>query len=1517
MDNVTGSAAAEALHEGTDFLSALFGTPLGILIFIILLIIAAFVLYIVIQRFRHRHALKEERRSLKDDLMIWSNLSRMVSGEKGASRGKQNLAANYELIRLVFKTAQDYIKVHCQRKQRTPWYAVLGEPLSGKTSLFGDGTLNTVSLRQEQDPGNTEPLHFHIHRDRVYLDVRGNVFFDNWMGGSSAEWYSICDLIRSSHAVKPLSGIILTIPADALIIDSESITEKKASLIFSEMLRLSRTVRMNLPVRIVITKADCILGFREFFSGITAARKKMTGIDLSSFAQNGGHYNEILFRRAWNKYILALKKTSYGLLLSKKAVDASYTAQGRIDITSGIFSYPEQVNALADTLCHYLRVIFDPDSDTLPGIPEGIYFCSSADQGMCFSAAFAALRHVKTEDAPLSGRHDPLSESLFRDALLGSSLNDLDHRARFTRKEIIRRHVPALAVGIALSLFALNYLAGAVLGNHLITRNLEADTQYYRQMATLFRTHALLDSPLLDVDRETGEGIDRFDSIMTGMTGVTRFNFFASSKLTLLADRPLPLIYAPGSYLFYDYNNLYHDERETIYNQMASDMIFFPAATSFVYNLQHDDSYFTEARADALLDCMHLSLSDADRHVHEKSTDVIQTCLEGIVNAMYPNVSVKAARELSDITDGNQSFAKNAIRQIMLYKDFFPGINTGIRNLVKQLQDVNAYPESDYQSFRAIVKYGSDFITTVKHMRDFARDEGKRDPKAAIADYRELRQEIFYAMNTAELLDRDYANFLNSFSTPLLPEKKGGAGEMETLDLQRLALFDKSHYAYRKLLEDDFQAFIAYIESSSEIGRHLDRSYSDSASLAGFRDRALKNLDQDYQRTKAGLQNIINSNVFNRKAGAGPSQPCNYRIIADLMQIIYVNEDELPVALRKPENFARQFQDLGNIFKSKAANLKEFFEIHKELENTIHIADAAATFLEYEEFLARVHLAENLLKFYPEDGRMATTVAEVAREITAADGDVLGDYIDTASARRALGNFDVDEEYAPRATEILITPLAVLLEYDGKAKGGKDGKKDGAAPRDSGRASVMFASYIQNDPRLKKLQRTVTRYADSFVSYWASFADSIKPAFRDYNGFHEFSKASRAYEINAGLRDIYSMAFDVLSGIHNSVLSANGAASRDHALKVIGARKKLLDLGYNQACTNILNSWALLPEDPIKANRYVSGLSRKAVRNDYTLLMAENGAQNTMPWWDSFVRQGIHLLKSEAGTTVIASLSEFQNRLYYFPVLRNGNTSGQVIPPEDMQKLRKGLMGYGIVKSGPASGNNDGKDAATDTAKLPPEAADEGVDSMQKPLLSGIQAGRDGVAAWAEHVDFILKTFGDTEHPVIAKIAIPDISTQNALLEKVYGKDMASAALRFRYMDVTSGKLPAKRFSSLVTDAPEKVIYEGRADAEGIRFRFFRYSDDKGAEAEIAVKGRYAPLRLYLDENLVHLDEDTENDAAGKDGKDRGQASYVPLKVSSFDGDDSVIFLKIYFSKKMLTPEEWPSAENWPLLSAY
>lgn len=1529
MDNLKN--AAEVTQEGPDFFTSLFGNPLGILVFIILLVISAFVIYVIIRKIRRRRALNEERRSLKDDLMVWSNLSRMVSGEKGASQGKQNLSANYEIIRLIFKTAQDYIKTHCIKKQHTPWYAVLGEPLSGKTSLFRDGELNTVSIRQEQDPGNTEPLHFHVHRDRVFLDVRGNVFFDNWLGGSSAEWYAICEFIHSVHAVKPLSGIILTIPADALIADSESITDKKAALIFSETLRLTRAIRMTVPIRIVITKADCILGFREFFDGIPAAsRTRMSGIDLSDLRQGTGRYTDSVFSRAWDEYIAALKDTALGLMISKKALDASYTAQGRIDLSSYVFAFPDQVAALKDNLRHYLRVIFDPDSSVLAGMPEGIYFCSSCDQGVCFSAVFAELKKAKPDEAPLSSRHTPLEAAVFRNELLGQSLADLDRLAVFTKSEIIRRHVPALTMVVILGLISLMYLAGALLGNRLITRNLEADTQFYRQLASLFKAHAPLNSPLLDMDENTATGTDHFDSIMNGMPEVTRFNFFTSSKITLLADRPLPLLYAPASYLFYDYNNLSHSERKTIYNQLTTDMILFPASKSFVSNLRRDDSYFTEKRADALLDCMHLSISDADNHAGEKSTDVMEQCLVSIVRYMYPQVSRKVAQEISDFASGKESFARNAVRQILLHKDFYPGINNGIKNLVKQLIDVNAYPESDYQMFRHVVMHGSDLNRSLDTLRDFGR-EGQNNITSAFQNYREARQEVFHAISTADYLSKNYRDFLITFAMPPLSDLAGSKKEKqdkddnagdkkaeESVNMARAAYFEKSYRDYQNILDDDFMHFIDYVNASSDISAHIDYSYTDIDSLVNFQNKARNNLEKDYQTVKSGLTDILASKIFAMSSAKGSDNRMNYQDLAEMLRIIYVNDEDLPIALRHPENFEKQIRDMGSIFKIKRNHLKSFLDSHKDLEATAKLGDAARAFLEYEEATALISLAKNLLEFYPEDTSLAATVAAVARDISSENG-VLEQYLDADSAARTLGSFNMDAEYAPRAVNILINPAAALLEYSQQSK--KKGQKGAQAAEKgaqaaekgdtaaAGKAYGIFSAFVDSDPRVQKMQRQVTRYADAFVTYWSAFAENLKPSFHDYESFHEFAKRSRSYEINASLRDVYNMSYDVLSEIRDPVLSGSGISSRDHALKHISARMKLLDLNYNQVCSTTLNSWSLLPDDPLKANRYLNTISKKNVRKDYTQLMSQRGADSTIPWWDSFVRQGIQLLKAEANYNVTASLAEFQNRLYYFPVLRDGNISGQVILPEDMAKLRKSLRSFGIIT------DPEKKEAEKDASEAD-AAADEGVDTLKEPLMSGLSSGRNNVPQWAQHADFILKTFGDTENPVSVKIAIPDIKTQNALISGVYGKEeRTNAALKFRYLDIQAGEEPAKRFSSIVTDTSEKVIYEGRADAEGLTFRFFRFSDDQGAEAEINIRGRYAPLRLYLDKNLIRISR-----SSGKDGKDdqkNSAASYVPLTVKSSDGDDCVIFVKVYFSQQMLAPEDWPSQENWPLLSAY
>lgn len=1493
--------------ESQDFMTSLFGNPLGIVILIILFLILVLAVYILVKRFKHRHQMKKERRSLKDDLMIWSNLSKMVSGENENKQGKQNLSPNTELIKMFFASAKKVIGTRCPKKGSTPWYMVIGEPLSGKDSLFTEGQLNTYTVLHENDPHGKEPVNFHVNSERIYLSVKGRVFFDNWMGGSSAEWYTICDLIKKTHRIKPLSGIILTIPADALLADNEGLTEKKASLISSELLRLTGTIRMRIPVRVLITKSDCIRGFREFFSGVSGTgRNRTVGFSLTS---NSGVYEEERFTEEWDSFISDLKETAAGMFLSKKIIDASYTDNGRIDLSSYIFTFPQQVETLRSNLRHYLKIIFNSANTGTPRVmTEGVYFCSTADQGICFDSGFAELKQATTDESPLTESHEHLKGSYFVSSVLGSSLGFLDRRADFTKSEKIRRNVPAVTIGLVLGLLTLNYLAGAILGQSLISRKLEMDTQYYKQISTLFESHAMLNSPLLDVDYNSGNGIDRFDELMENIPGVTRFNFFTNSKLTLLADRPLPMIYAPTNYLFYDYNNLYHQERQTIYNQMAADMIFFPAATSFTYNLKNNDSYYTEARADALLAFMKLSQVGGDPGILSgRNSRTIRKSLQSIVDYMYPDVSSKVAKELSDITGGNENYSASVIRQILLYKEYYPSINQGIRNLIKQIIEGNAYPESDYQTFKFLIKNGNEIKHTAEKFISFTSDISNRDLDQSIEEYMKLRREIYYTINRADYLDRNYAEFLSTFSTPVVAKKdsKDNAEAGKTLDLQRSALFEKSYLDYKNIVNDDFKEFTDYIQNNTERKRYFDSDYSDTGKVLHLQNVAADNITRDYEQTKKRLSSIINSRVYDKIKFGNQEEKYGYRVLADILKLVYATEDELPLEVKDPEYFESQFKKLESIFALKNRNLKNFMESHKNLENAKDLVNAAQMYLEYAEFVSKVQLSKNLLKHYPDDSSLTRKVADLAMSMNDAADDEDGLFngmVNFESARRALGYFELDEQYAPKAVESFINPIAYLLQFDSRVKAKAQQKDD--KNRIENKSSKLFSQYVENDKHISRIRKSVMLYSDAYVNYWAAFGDSIRPVFYDYSTFHDFTKESRAYEINAQLRDVYNMSYEVLSQIHDSVLSANGQGSRNNALKVIDSRRKLMDLNYNQACTNILNAWTLLPDDVLSANRYVNSLDKKKVRNDFTLVMAQGKSQNTLPWWDSYVRLGIRLLKSEANYSVAASLTEFQNRLYYFPVLRNGNTSGQVIVPEDMQKLRKQLLSFGIGQK-KAAGNDTGKnETAASQNPQAEESSDEGVSSIQEPLLNGLKAGRSDISEWVSNVDFILKTFGSTDNPVIAKIAIPNIRTQNALIEKLYGKDYSNAMLRFRYVDIRAGKAAKKRFSTFVNDE-DKVIYEDTVDIDSLELDFYRYSDDSKAGAKVAISGRYAPLKLYLDEHLIHLNNDKNN------------ASYVPVNVLSSEGDKGILFLKVYFGQKMLAPEKWPSVENWPALSAY
>lgn len=1494
-NDLSATTVAPLTSEDGGFFFGLFDSAIGIILFIILVLIALLVIWFIYKKLMHKVSVTQEKRSIKDDLMIWSTLSNLVSGGKNTKKGKEDLSGNIHLLKHIFETSIDFIKIKNFLKLKAPWFIMLGEPLSGKSSLLSSDTLDFDRARKDLDPKDTEAVHFCVNRETVFLDVKGKIFFDHWLGGSSAEWHAICELINKYHHAKPLSGIVLTIPADALIADDKKLSLKKAELIASELGRLAATLKMNLPCRIVITKSDCILGFREYFESLSdKLREQAIGFTLDS---KKGLFVQDIFNSTWRNFIERIKDGVFGLMLSKKVIDTSYDDKNRIDVSSSIYSFHENLDVLKENLEIYLSTIFDSKFAVQPASIEGIFFTSSLDQGVCFNADFAKYQGKKIDDAILADDKKSSNNSFFISKLFGKLLINLDRKSEFTKKERMRRNIPAIMLGAALTILSCNYLTGALAGHRLIYKNLGNDADFYRTLTILFNRNSIHNSPLLDVNEETAQGVTRFNEQMVSDSKMSRMNFFNAAKQMLLSDKPLPFIYSPSSYLFFDWNNLSSVERKTIYNQLLINMAFVPATTSFSYNLLNDESLVTETKADALLSYMYLAIA------HEKNNDgngakIIKDCLTKILRYQYPDISPDIANQLTDIADGDDNYAHVAASQILLDPNYAPSINHGLKHFISDLYNITAYPESQYQTAKFILKKGVFLNNTFDKLADFGFNF---DPKLSESDYDQkyhhVNKLISDAIAVSEEIDNSHTGFLNEFSVPVTKVVKGKNENADILLLQRKTLLDSAFANYKKIMSDDFDSFITYTDHGNAVISDLNYDALSSSTVNKFRFESLQNIDNDYDKLKDLMLDVNNTGIFDRAKTKDNSVILNYKVLLGLLKITYVSDKDLNIELSSPVEFETQYKRILSIFQKRRSILASYLAQYQDNDNLQKIGRSCNKILNFNEFERKVLLTHQLLDKYPSEDTSTKMLGDIKSRVAVMSEDYnYEDHISVDLASEALGYFDLNPEFTPLAATYYINPIVYLSRFEASRN-----EKNSKEPIDNSKIVDPFTLYIDKNERLDKIQQVIGEYADSFVNYWGDFPDSVKPHCADYYAFHEFAAQSKAYQINSQLLSVYNFAYDLLTSVKVDTLNAKTKTTKDLILKRIEDRRKVLTLDFTSSCTNVLNAWALLPEDPIKANHYVKALDKKTIRNDFTLVRSLGNNRGNIPWWTSFVNLGTALLKTEATYQTAYGLEQFQNRLYYFPILRDASPDSMSLKIDDMPPLKRALAQFGLVskkKKNDISTDENEEDVRFDDSL---QAKDEGVDNLQEPLLGSVMAGRSDVTQWVTNVNSILSILGDKRNPLTAKVSIPPLDKQQQLI-KSFGKKYDNATVRYRYIDVTVGEEEGARYGT-VAEKGDRVIFDDTADRSNFKFNFYRYSDSPHPDATISFDGDYAALRMYLAENAVY--------------DPKTHASYIPINIKDKLGDRSIMFLKITFSKELLRPEDWPSTYNWPLISQF
>ena len=293
----------------------------------------------------------------------WWLWRRRRTGNKGEPASPEGL----RLLRQQWRMAMGALReagIHGQVVSRLPWFLVIGSPNSGKTSLLANAGLGFSTVggtASAAEPKPTATFTLWRSEDAVFIDVAGRYLSDPH---ARREWLALLRLIRKERHCLPLHGVIITKPLAEQFRGGLSAAAVEANLVRDRLQEVAEVCGAAVPSYVVITKADLLGGFKEFFAGADRGeRESVLGLTMPwpattdpvhGFAGEFGRLVDSLCDRR----LTALTSVS-GEVAQRK-----------------LLQFPAQMRAVLPYITDYLAIAVRPVPGNQPGF-RGVYFASS------------------------------------------------------------------------------------------------------------------------------------------------------------------------------------------------------------------------------------------------------------------------------------------------------------------------------------------------------------------------------------------------------------------------------------------------------------------------------------------------------------------------------------------------------------------------------------------------------------------------------------------------------------------------------------------------------------------------------------------------------------------------------------------------------------------------------------------------------------------------------------------------------------------------------------------------------------------------------------------------------------------------------------------------------------------------------------------------------------------------------------------------------------------------------------
>ena len=252
-----------------------------------------------------------------------------------------------------------------------PWYAIIGPSGAGKTTALlnsglGFPTAVAGEYRALRGQPNTPNCDWWFTDEAVLIDTAGRYVTQDINAQADAEgWKGFLDLLKRHRPLQPLNGVVVAIPAPDFA--DRAKMAGHAENIRARLSEITTTLGLDLPIYLLITKADLLAGFREYFARNTDAESDQV---MGSTAPGTASNDEAVLS-GFDALVTSI---------SSRVVDRMQN-EAQLPLRGQIATFPAQLASLRKPIAELLAALGQKTRYEGASRVRGVYLASGTQTG--------------------------------------------------------------------------------------------------------------------------------------------------------------------------------------------------------------------------------------------------------------------------------------------------------------------------------------------------------------------------------------------------------------------------------------------------------------------------------------------------------------------------------------------------------------------------------------------------------------------------------------------------------------------------------------------------------------------------------------------------------------------------------------------------------------------------------------------------------------------------------------------------------------------------------------------------------------------------------------------------------------------------------------------------------------------------------------------------------------------------------------------------------------------------------